>query len=71
MTFVVTGTTPDGSVTFTFETPLPALRKARDLKETKAADVVITDCAGLVFTPADFEHAYVTEGRAPTDGDGA
>lgn len=68
MAFVVTGTTSECDVTFTFDTPLPALRKAQDLMETKAADVVITDCAGLVFTPADFEHAYVT-GRAAVDGE--
>lgn len=71
MAFVVTGTTRECGVTFTFDAPLPALLKAYDLMVTKAADVVITDCAGLVYTPADFEHAYVPDSGAQPDPDRA
>jgi len=59
MAFIVTGTGPTGATSFTCDTAVSALEKARDLISRGLSDVLIADKDGHLYAPAEFYRFFI------------
>ena len=59
MAFIVTGTGSAGVTSFTCDTAVSALEKARDLISRSLSDVLIADRDGRLYAPAEFYRFFI------------